>query len=120
MLMLHKLSEEKILSLEEQFKIERNRNEETRDAQILIIERMEQSIAELQRHMIIKFNDQFSDSVILDDVDKRSILLSFIEKVPNTAVVTKKLYQASKDGWQSSDFHRCCDLKGPNVTIIKS
>jgi hypothetical protein len=28
------------------------------------------------------------------------------------------LYRASKDGWQSSDFHRMCNNKGATISII--
>ncbi|KAK8807388.1 hypothetical protein WA158_004147 [Blastocystis sp. Blastoise] len=32
----------------------------------------------------------------------------------------KLLYKASRDGFTSSDFHRCCDNKGGSLTIIQS
>ena len=30
------------------------------------------------------------------------------------------LYRASRDGWGASNFHSCCDNKGPTVTVVKS
>lgn len=27
-------------------------------------------------------------------------------------------YQASRDGWKSDDFHRCCDNKGKSITVV--
>ena len=30
------------------------------------------------------------------------------------------LYRASRDGWTVSNFHSCCDSKGPTVTVVKS
>ncbi|XP_022808126.1 uncharacterized protein LOC111345115 [Stylophora pistillata] len=30
------------------------------------------------------------------------------------------LYRASRNGWNSSNFHSCCDNKGPTVTVVKS
>ena len=30
------------------------------------------------------------------------------------------LYRASRDGWAASNFHACCDNKGPTVTVVKS
>lgn len=32
----------------------------------------------------------------------------------------KLLYKASRDGWNSTDFHNKCDNKGETVTVIKS
>ena len=29
------------------------------------------------------------------------------------------LYRASCDGWTTSNFHSCCDFKGPTVTVVK-
>ena len=31
----------------------------------------------------------------------------------------KLLYRASRDGWETTDFHRLCDEKGPTVVIVK-
>lgn len=30
----------------------------------------------------------------------------------------KKIYDANTDGWDSDDFHRCCDNKGWTLTIV--
>ena len=30
------------------------------------------------------------------------------------------LFNASRDGWQATDFHKICDNKGPTLTVIKS
>jgi hypothetical protein len=30
------------------------------------------------------------------------------------------IYKATKDGFRAEDFHRCCDDKGPTMTIIQS
>ena len=32
----------------------------------------------------------------------------------------KLLYRASRNGWAASNFHSCCDNKGPTVTVVKS
>jgi hypothetical protein len=29
------------------------------------------------------------------------------------------LYRASKNGWTCSNFHNCCDNKGPTLVVIK-
>jgi hypothetical protein len=30
------------------------------------------------------------------------------------------IYKATRDGFASSDFHRCCDDQGPTMTVIRS
>ena len=37
----------------------------------------------------------------------------------STKVKTTFLYRASVDGWNSTDFHSKCDLKGPTITFFK-
>jgi hypothetical protein len=32
---------------------------------------------------------------------------------------TKLCYKASRDGWNSADFHRMSDGKGPTVSLFK-
>jgi hypothetical protein len=32
----------------------------------------------------------------------------------------ERIYNASKDGWDSDDFHRCCDKKEGTLTIVKT
>lgn len=36
-----------------------------------------------------------------------------------TFVNVELLYRGSRDGFEVSDFHRCCDHKGPTFTIIE-
>ena len=62
----------------------------------------------------------FNDSVILSS-DQRQILVNWLKEswtIINDSV--KLLYRASRDGWAASNFHSCCDSKGPTVTVIKS
>ena len=62
----------------------------------------------------------FKDSVILSS-DQSLTLMNWLKE---TRVITndsdKLLYRASRDGWTASNFHSCCDSKGPTVTVIKS
>ena len=30
------------------------------------------------------------------------------------------IYKATRDGFRSSDFQRCCDNQGPTITVIQS
>ena len=62
----------------------------------------------------------FKDSVILSS-DQRQTLVNWLKEswtIINDSV--KLLYRASRDGWAASNFHSCCDSKGPTVTVIKS
>jgi hypothetical protein len=29
------------------------------------------------------------------------------------------LYRASRDGWTTDDFHRCCDNRGPTLVVVR-
>ena len=64
----------------------------------------------------------FQDSVILSP-DHRA-LMNWLEETRAIEGITKAndklLYRASRDGWTASNFHSCCDNKGPTVTVIKS
>ena len=42
--------------------------------------------------------------------------------VTQEGIVTEyeKIFTASKDGWNASDFHKHCDNEGPSLTIIQS
>ena len=40
--------------------------------------------------------------------------------MPNRNIIYTQIYKASKDGATGGDFHRCCDNKGPTVTLIES
>ena len=62
----------------------------------------------------------FKDSVILS-LEQRQTLVNWLkETLPITISSEKLLYCASGCGGDHSDFHRCCDNKGPTVTVIKS
>ena len=62
----------------------------------------------------------FKDSVILSS-DERQTLINWLKEsrtIINDSV--KLLYRASRDGWAASNFHSCCDSKGPTVTVVKT
>ena len=61
----------------------------------------------------------FENSSILS-VEHRQILVSWLKSTLTSACHTYSLiYRASRDGWAASNFHSCCDRKGPTVTVIK-
>ena len=61
----------------------------------------------------------FLGSKILSDEQKRFILNSCLKlELRHSSFVL--IYRASRDGWESVDFHAHCDNKGPTVTVVKS
>ena len=61
------------------------------------------------------------DSVILSSEQCRTLMNWLEETGAITETVSGNLlYRASRDGWGASNFHSCCDNKGPTVTVIKS
>ena len=62
----------------------------------------------------------FKDSVILSLEQRQTVVNWLKETRPITIPNEKLLYRASRDGWSVSNFHHCCDYKGPTVTVIKS
>jgi len=65
----------------------------------------------------------FQDSVILSS-DQSRTLMNWLKETGALTDITmasdKLLYRASRNGWAASNFHSCCDNKGPTVTVIKS
>ncbi|XP_068760043.1 uncharacterized protein [Montipora capricornis] len=63
----------------------------------------------------------FLESKILSDEQKAILVNTWLEEPlqkPRSSFVL--IYQASRDGWESSKFHALCDNKGPTVTVVKS
>ena len=60
----------------------------------------------------------FKDSVILSSEQCQTLMKWMKETQAFTN--TNLLYRASRDGWAASNFHSCCDNKGPTVTVVKS
>ena len=62
----------------------------------------------------------FNDSVILSS-DQRQTLIGWLKDTPTSVSCNYNLlYRASRNGWAASNFHSCCDNKGPTVTVVKS
>ena len=62
----------------------------------------------------------FKDSVILSSSQGQT-LMNWLKNTPGFSNRDELLlYRASRDGWASSNFHFCCDNRGPTVTVIKS
>ena len=62
----------------------------------------------------------FKDSVILSSSQGQT-LMNWLKNTPGFSNSDELLlYRASRNGWYSSNFHSCCDNKGPTVTVIRS
>jgi len=62
----------------------------------------------------------FQDSVILSSHQSRTLMSWLKETGAITMASDNLLYRASRSGWAASNFHSCCDNKGPTVTVVKS
>ena len=65
----------------------------------------------------------FQDSVILSSEQCRTLMnwLKETGAITDIAMTSDNLlYRASCNGWAASNFHSCCDNKGPTVTVVKS
>ena len=59
------------------------------------------------------------DSNILMNVEDEVKLKEWLAAVDRDAE-PKMLFRASTNGWDASDFHRCCDGKGATITVVKT
>ena len=62
----------------------------------------------------------FKDSVIMSSNQSQALMNWLKESRAITSDSDKLLYRASSNGWGASNFHSCCDNKGPTLTVIKN
>ena len=67
-----------------------------------------------------KAASMFKDSVILSSDQSETLVNWLKESRTITNDSDKLLYRASRNGWTASNFHSCCDNKGPTVTMVKN
>ena len=60
----------------------------------------------------------FEDSMILTTWQKEILVNNWLKEKLHCNFLL--IYRASRDGWNSSNFHTLCDNKGPTVTVVKS
>ena len=66
-------------------------------------------------------NLPFKDSIILSTEQKQVFVNKWLkEKLKSGQSDFVLAYRASRNGWNSTNFHSCCDNKGPTVTVVKS
>ena len=63
----------------------------------------------------------FQESKLLSSDQKQIFVNHWLKELLDRRHSTFVLiYRASRDGWDSSNFHALCDNKGPTVTVVKS
>ena len=62
----------------------------------------------------------FKDTLILSSVQRQTLINWLKDTMKNASDDYVLLYRASRNGWNASNFHACCDNKGPTVTVVKS
>lgn len=66
-------------------------------------------------------NLPFKDSTILSTEQKQVFVNKWLkEKMKSSQSDFVMAYRASRNGWNSSNFHSLCDNKGPTFTVVKS
>ena len=69
---------------------------------------------------IIKDNI-FDSTIIKNDLRKQNAINNWIKEKMNKNIIKYELiYKLTKNGSSSLDFHKCCDNKGPTLTIIET
>jgi len=61
----------------------------------------------------------FKDSVILSSDQRQTLIKGLKETLTSGSLNYALLYRASREGWTASNFHACCDFKGPTMTVVK-
>ncbi|PFX19138.1 BTB/POZ domain-containing protein KCTD6 [Stylophora pistillata] len=62
----------------------------------------------------------FTNSVILSSYQRKTLIEWLKDTLTSASHDDVLLYRASRDGWNASNFHSCCDNEGPTVAEIKS
>ena len=61
----------------------------------------------------------FRETTLVTEYEKLQFLIQAVNQSFGYGFTCKLLYRASRDGWQSTEFHRLCDEKGPTVVLVK-
>ena len=107
-----------------------NDQRETIDKQQKIINALQDNILNLKERVEIlekrnnimeKNNEEYylnNSKIIPNDYQKEKEIKKWIN--PNKKIKFELLFRKSRDGSKSSDFHKCCDNKGPTLTLVKT
>ena len=60
-------------------------------------------------------------SIIKDNLKGQNLINEWIkEKMDKNMLKYELIYKMTENGSKAEDFHKCCDDKGPTLTIIKT
>lgn len=62
---------------------------------------------------------EIRDSLVLKDVKALKLLHSWVEEEGEIKSFNK-IFTATKDGWNTSNFHQKSDNQGPTLTVIRT
>lgn len=70
--------------------------------------------------MLVELTPPFRESTLLSS-DQREILTRWLRDNHSLSTILEcsLFYRASRNGWPASNFHSCCDNKGPTVTVVR-
>ena len=86
-------------------------------------------VARVDEILGLEFRERLASTLIEDQalgenllrwLDTRRLYSPWSVRSISTHRKWKLLFQASRNGFEAADFHRCCDARGPTVTIAKS
>ena len=71
--------------------------------------------------ILVELTPPFQDSTLLSS-EQRQILIRWLRDTLSLSTILncKLLYRANRNGWAATNFHSCCDNKGPTVTVVRS
>ena len=71
--------------------------------------------------ILVELSPPFKDSTLLSK-EQRQILIRWLRGTLSLSTILNctLLYRGSRNGWAASNFHSCCDNKGPTVTVVRS
>ncbi|UJR17917.1 hypothetical protein I4U23_004816 [Adineta vaga] len=92
-------------------------DENDKDLNINIVQCLNEEVHSVRPFIQTTNDDQIIEGSLLN-VNQWNKLISW--NVKNLNKHWKLLYQGSRDGFHSKDFHRLCDDQGPTITVIRT
>lgn len=94
------------------------------EAHQLQLEKVNRYLEEIEKKRLkeeeeAKKKRELGDSIVLDNSDKRDKVRQFMDDERKVREF-RLAYRASRDGYQSTDFHRKCDNIGATLSLIKT
>ena len=81
--------------------------------------RLEEAQRQEEARKLEEAKNLFKETSLFTDQAKIQFLIKSIKESFGQNFTCKLIYRASRDGWNTADFHRLCDNKGATVVIVK-